>query len=104
MCRSDSSSQGADGNPTPIGQATVASNTWNVYKGPNGQMTVYSFLPADGSQVTNFSGDLKAFYEWLASNDGFSTDQYLISAGAGTEAFEGTDATFTTSSYSITVA
>lgn len=64
-------------------------------------MTVYSFVAP--SQVTSFSGDLKDFYAWLVSNDGFSESQYLLSAGAGTEAFEGTDATFTTSAYSLTI-
>ncbi|KAF2161047.1 glycoside hydrolase family 12 protein [Zasmidium cellare ATCC 36951] len=96
-----SSTYDAQGNPTPIGTATIAGTTWSVYKGPNGQMTVYSFVAP--SQVTNFSGDLKDFYAWLVSNDGFSESQYLISAGAGTEAFEGTDAVFTTSAYSLVI-
>lgn len=65
-------------------------------------MTVYSFV-AD-SQVDDFSGDLLDFFDYLVQEQGFSTSQYLISAGAGTEAFSGSDVTFTTSKYSLTVA
>ncbi|KAK4504735.1 hypothetical protein PRZ48_002697 [Zasmidium cellare] len=96
-----SSTYDAQGNPTPIGSATIAGTTWDVYKGPNGQMTVYSFVAP--SQVTDFSGDLRQFYAWLVENDGFEESQYLISAGAGTEAFEGNECTFTTSAYSISI-
>ena len=67
-------------------------------------MTVISFVPSDGSQVTNFSGDLKDFFDFLASEQGYDESQYLVSAGGGTETFEGSDAVFTTSGYSIDIA
>ncbi|KAF7193169.1 putative xyloglucan-specific endo-beta-1,4-glucanase A [Pseudocercospora fuligena] len=96
-----SSTYGADGSATSIGSTTIAGINFNLYKGPNGQMTVYSFVAS--STANTFDGDLKDFFDYLVSNQGFSESQYLISAGAGTEAFEGSDVIFTTSKYSISV-
>lgn len=64
-------------------------------------MTVYSFVPL--SEITNFSGDVKDFLDYLVSDQGLDESQYLISAGAGTEAFTGTDAVFTVSEFSIVI-
>lgn len=74
------------------------------------------------SEATSFSGDLIDFFKYLESNEGFSSSQYLVSIGAGTEAFTGkfiltqvrstglpadlcigSNAVFSTSAYSITV-
>lgn len=58
-----SSSYGADGNPVPIATVTIAGVEWELFEGPNGQMTVYSFLPADRAQQNSFEGDLMvSFY------------------------------------------
>lgn len=65
-------------------------------------MTVYSFVAS--SEVNNFNGDLKEFFDYLVQKQSFSESQYLISAGAGTEAFTGTGVTFTTSAFSLAVA
>jgi xyloglucan-specific endo-beta-1,4-glucanase len=81
---------------------TIASHTFNLYKGPNGDTTVYSFLPTSG-EITSFSGNLMEFFTYLIDNEGLSSSQYLTSVGAGTEATEGTNAVFTVSSYSATV-
>ncbi|KAK4632156.1 putative xyloglucan-specific endo-beta-1,4-glucanase A [Fulvia fulva] len=97
-----SSTYGADGDPTALATTTIAGTDWSLYKGPDGQMTVYSFVAP--SDVNAFSGDLMDFFDHLVQQQGFSTSQYLISAGAGTEAFSGSDVTFTTSAYSLTVA
>ncbi|KAK3703326.1 hypothetical protein LTR37_014538 [Vermiconidia calcicola] len=96
-----SSTYGADGSATPIATVALAGTNWTLYKGPNGDMTVFSFL-AD-SEVTNFSGDLKEFIDYLASNQGLPSSQHLLSAGAGTEPFSGSDAVFTVSAYSLTI-
>lgn len=64
-------------------------------------MHVFSFVAS--SQVTNFSGDLKAFLTYLTSNRGMSTSQYVNSIGAGTEPFVGSNAVLTTSAYSVAV-
>lgn len=65
-------------------------------------MTVYSFVPA--SQIASFSGDLMDFFGYLVSEQSLDESQYLISAGAGTEAFTGTDAVFTVSDFSVVIA
>lgn len=97
-----SSTYGSNGAPTPVATATIDGHSWNLYKGPNGSTTVYSFVPASG-EITAFSGDLKAFFTYLINNEGFSSSQYLTSLGAGTEATTGTNAKFTVSAYSVTV-
>ena len=72
---------GSNGNPTPIASPTIAGTSWKLYKGPNGSTAVFSFL-AD-SEVTDFSGDLMEFFNYLISDEGLSGSQYLVSAGAG---------------------
>lgn len=93
--------QGADGNPTPIATIRLAGHDFNLFKGPNGQMTVFSFLPA--GQITNFNADLKDFFDYLVAEQNLDESQYLISAGAGTEAFTGTNAVFTVSDFSVEI-
>lgn len=84
-----------------IATPTVAGYSWKLYKGVNGQMTVFSFVAS--STVTSFSGDLKAFLTYLSSNQGLPTSQYLQSIGAGTEPFTGSNAVFSTTAYSAVV-
>jgi xyloglucan-specific endo-beta-1,4-glucanase len=59
---------------SPIATPTIAGTTWNLYLGPNGKTTIYSFVAS--SKVTSFSVDLLEFYTYLLSNEGFSTSQY----------------------------
>lgn len=80
----------------------LAGREWNLFKGPNGPMTVYSFVGADS--IPNFSGDLKTFVDYLVAEQGFDENQFLTSTGAGTEAFTGKDAVFTVSEFSIEMA
>lgn len=89
----------SDGNT--IATPTVAGQSWNLYQGVNGQMTVYSFVAP--SNVGSFSGDLTEFTTYLIDSQGMSGSQILQSVGAGTEPFLGTDAVFVTSSYSASV-
>ena len=74
-----------------------------MYKGPNGAMTVFSFLPADGKQLKSFNADINLFYTYLIENQGLPSSQYLKSVGAGTEPTIGSNAVFTTKSYSVQV-
>jgi xyloglucan-specific endo-beta-1,4-glucanase len=46
-----------------------------MYKGPNGSMTVFSFLPADGSWKFTFNADVKVFFNYLAQNQGYPASQ-----------------------------
>jgi len=84
-----------------IATVTINSVSWKLYKGPNGSTTVYSFVAS--SQATSYSGDLMNFFKYLESSQGFPSSQYLLSIGAGTEPFTGSNAVFTTSAYSAVV-
>ena len=72
---------GSDGDATPVASPTLAGHSWSLYKGPNGDTTVFSFVAS--SEITDFSGDIKDFFDYLTSNEGLSSSQYLISIGAG---------------------
>ncbi|KAG7053429.1 glycosyl hydrolase family 12 [Colletotrichum paranaense] len=84
-----------------IATPTVAGRTWNLYKGVNGQMTVFSFVAP--SNVQSFSGDLKAFATYLINSQGLPSSQILQSIGAGTEPFVGSNAKFTTTAYTASL-
>ncbi|KAG8807630.1 hypothetical protein FRC19_006414, partial [Serendipita sp. 401] len=97
---------GAFGGAGPISSTGAAVATpsiggisWKLYDGYNGSMRVFSFVAS--SNVKSFSGDLKAFLTWLASNKGFPTSQYLVVLQAGTEPFTGSNVKLTTSKYTI---
>jgi xyloglucan-specific endo-beta-1,4-glucanase len=67
----------ATGNP--IATVTLAGHSWRLYYGLNGAMKVYSFVYNNG-QLANFSGDVKAFWNYLVSSHGFpQNNQYLLS-------------------------
>jgi xyloglucan-specific endo-beta-1,4-glucanase len=85
----------------PIASPTIGGYTWNLYSGPNGATTVYSFVAQ--SQINNFSGDLRAFYTYLINSQGFSASQYITGLGAGTEPFTGSNAVLSISSYSVSI-
>jgi xyloglucan-specific endo-beta-1,4-glucanase len=86
---------------SPIASPTIGGYTWKLYSGPNGATTVYSFVAQ--SQITNFSGDLRAFYTYLINSQGFSASQYITGIGAGTEPFTGSNAVLSVSSYSVSI-
>ncbi|KAF2120139.1 endoglucanase A precursor [Lophiotrema nucula] len=85
---------------SPVATPTLAGTSWKLYKGTNGQMTVFSFVAS--SQVTSFSGDLMDFFKYLETNQGLSSSQVLQSVGAGTEPFTGSNAVLTVSGFSLT--
>lgn len=58
-----------------IATPSIGGYSWKLYSGPNGDMTVYSFV-AD-SEITSFSGDIMDFYNYLIDNEGFPNTQYL---------------------------
>lgn len=72
---------------TPLATPTIAGTKWKLFKGPNGSVTVFSFIaPAN---IGDFSGDLKAFFDYLTSSQGVSTGNVVTSLQAGTEPFSG---------------
>ncbi|KAF8601539.1 glycoside hydrolase family 12 protein [Ceratobasidium sp. AG-I] len=83
-----------------IGTVTVGGKSWKLFKGTVSTWTVYSFVA--GSELTSYTGDLKAFFTYLNKSQGVSLSQYLVGAQAGTEPFVGS-ATLATSAYTISV-
>ncbi|KAG2524034.1 hypothetical protein BBO99_00005378 [Phytophthora kernoviae] len=84
-----------------IATVTIGGNSFKVYKGPNGNTTVFSFVST--KTITNFSADLLNFLSYLVKNQGLPSSQYLITLEAGTEPFTGSNAKMTVSSYSAAV-
>ncbi|KAG6955981.1 hypothetical protein JG688_00011641 [Phytophthora aleatoria] len=84
-----------------IATVTIGSNSFKLYKGPNGSTTVYSFVAT--KTITNFSADLLDFFTYLVKYQAFPSIQFLITLEAGTEPFVGTNAKMTVSSYSAAV-
>ncbi|KAL8942981.1 MAG: hypothetical protein Q9216_001337 [Gyalolechia sp. 2 TL-2023] len=87
--------------PTPVATPTIGGTAFNLIKGHNGNVIVYSFVAK--STTTNFSGDLVAFYRYLQANWQLSSGQYLQTLQAGTEVFTGSGAKMTTTGYTIKV-
>lgn len=92
---------GADGRPTPWQKVNIGGKDWDVFKGPNNQLTVYSFLPPQ--EIREYQGDMKEFFSWLISLGEIPDWQILRSVGAGTEPFEGSNAVFSVLEYSASV-
>lgn len=72
---------------SPVATPTIADVSFNLFSGPNGVTTVYSFVAA--SEATDFSGDLLDFFSYLEENEGFSESQFITTLEAGTEPFTG---------------
>lgn len=85
----------------PIDNPWILGTTWELYEGPNGDTTVYSFV-ADSEQA-DFNVDMKEVFDYLQTYQNFPMDQYLVSIAIGTEPFMGNNAVLTTNSYSISV-
>lgn len=84
-----------------VATPTIGGYTWDLYSGPNGDTTVYSFVAS--SEIESWSGDMMDFFNYLVENEGVSDSKYITSLQAGTEPFTGTDAVFSTTSYTISV-
>lgn len=84
---------------SPIATVTLAGNSFKLYNGKNGQMNVFSFVAVN--QIKSFKGDLMEFANYLTNHQGLPKSQILLSAGAGTEPFSGSNAVLTTSAYSL---
>ncbi|KAJ0337095.1 hypothetical protein COL922a_007138 [Colletotrichum nupharicola] len=84
-----------------IASPKIAGTTWSLFSGPNGDTTVFSFVAP--SNIANFNGDLKGFFDYLVSSQGVASTNVVTSLQAGTEPFSGTNAVFKTSAISISV-
>ncbi|KDQ50910.1 glycoside hydrolase family 12 protein [Jaapia argillacea MUCL 33604] len=84
-----------------LSNVQIAGHGWNLWKGPNSNWEVLSFVSASGN-INNFSADLNAFFQYLVKNQGVSSSQYVQVIQAGTEPFTGT-AKLVIGSYSVTI-
>jgi len=86
---------------TPLATVTIGPATWKLFTGPNGSMTVFSFV-AETAQ-TGFVSDLKLFFQYLITNHGVSSSLFLTTIGVGTEPFSGSNVVLTNTAYSVVV-
>jgi xyloglucan-specific endo-beta-1,4-glucanase len=80
---------------------SLAGHTWNLWRGPNSNWQVLSFVSASGD-ITNFSADLNVFFQYLINNQSVSSSQYIQAIQAGTEPFTGS-ANLVTNNYSVSI-
>jgi len=105
-----------------IATIDIAGTSWELFFGLNGSMRVFSFLPANGAWHTTFNADVKAFYDYLRSDQGFPASSQNLIGGQilryysllpalililvfqqGTEAFTGGPATYSVADYSASI-
>ncbi|OLN97163.1 putative xyloglucan-specific endo-beta-1,4-glucanase A 1 [Colletotrichum chlorophyti] len=84
-----------------IATPTIAGTKWNLFKGPNGDTTVFSFVAP--KNIGNFNADLMGFFNYLSSSQGVAKSNVVTSLQAGTEPFSGNNAVLKTSTYTISV-
>ncbi|KAI8919236.1 concanavalin A-like lectin/glucanase domain-containing protein [Powellomyces hirtus] len=83
-----------------VGQATIAGETWRIWKGLVSTWNVISFIPLN--EKRQLSMDLKPFIDHVVDRMEISKKEYLVSSQAGTEPFMGS-ARMVTSKYSLSV-
>jgi len=79
----------------------LAGHNWNLWRGPNQNWEVLSFVTQDGD-ITDFSADLNDFFKYLVQNQGMASSQYVQAIQAGTEPFTGS-ANLQTNAYSVSI-
>ena len=84
---------------SPIASANLCGHEFQLSKGSNNGLTVYSFVAE--SDIYSFSCDLLEFYDYLEDHEGVSSSQYLQRIHAGSEVFSGSEATFKTYYYTV---
>ncbi|KAI0634642.1 endocellulase [Trametes polyzona] len=77
----------------------LAGHNWTLWKGPNANWEVLSFVSQDGD-ITNFSGDLKEFFDFIVKNYNVSPSQFVQAIQTGTEPFTGS-ASLLTNNFSV---
>jgi xyloglucan-specific endo-beta-1,4-glucanase len=85
----------------PIKAVKVGNVDFNLYQGRNGNTTVFSYVAVN--TTTSFSADFKDFFDELPANNTIAPTQFLTHVQAGTEPFQGQNATLTVSKYSAAV-
>ena len=62
---------------------SVAGHTWDLWKGPNSNWQVLSFVSSTGD-ITNFNADLKDFFNYLVQSQGVSSSQVRLYSNSNT--------------------
>ncbi|KAM0202628.1 hypothetical protein ACHAPA_009370 [Fusarium lateritium] len=88
-------------NNPAIAKPTVGGTTWSLFKGPNGDTTVFSFVAPSNS--SNFNADLLPFLTYLTTSQGVPSSYIATKFQAGTEPFIGSNCVFTTSAFTLSV-
>ena len=70
-----------------VATPTIGGSTYDLYKGTNGDTTVFSFVAS--SHLGNYEGDLLDFFTYLTTYEGVSSSQVVTAIQAGTEPFDG---------------
>ncbi|KAF8918184.1 endocellulase [Mucidula mucida] len=78
----------------------VAGHTWNLWKGPNANWQVLSFVSP--TEINDFNVDLKDFFTYIVASQGVASTQYVQSIQTGTEPFTGA-ANLVTTAYSVSL-
>ncbi|KAG6583020.1 cell 12A endoglucanase [Phytophthora cinnamomi] len=85
----------------PIKSVNLGGVDFNLYQGWNNKTKVFTYV---AKQTTyTFSADLRQFFDELPADNTIETTQYLTHVQAGTEPFQGKNATFTVYKYSAAV-
>ncbi|KAM0078059.1 hypothetical protein ACKRZS_009583 [Fusarium odoratissimum] len=77
----------SDSGSTPLATLTINGAQWKLFRGPNGDTTVYSFVATKNQG--NFEGDLLPFLTYLTKSQGVPSSYVATSFQAGTEPFVG---------------
>ncbi|KAK7057626.1 xyloglucan-specific endo-beta-1,4-glucanase A [Favolaschia claudopus] len=80
---------------------SIAGHTWNLWKGPNSNWQVLSFVSSAGD-INSFNVDLNDFFKYLIQEQGVAPTQFVQAIQTGTEAFTG-NATLVTTAYSVSL-
>ncbi|ETN02677.1 hypothetical protein PPTG_16275 [Phytophthora nicotianae INRA-310] len=84
----------------PIKTTNIGDVDFTLYQGMNGNMTVLSYVP--DKMITNFSTDLKKFFDELPKSYAIARTQYLTHVQGGAEILVG-NGTLTVSKYQAAV-
>ncbi|KAG2008351.1 hypothetical protein CC2G_013790 [Coprinopsis cinerea AmutBmut pab1-1] len=80
----------------------IAGYDWEVWRGRNGSTEVITFTNLENADITNFTGDMGEFFDYLVLEAGVPESNYIQSIQAGNTVFNGRG-NFQTSLYTLWV-
>ncbi|KAG3191034.1 hypothetical protein PC128_g11090 [Phytophthora cactorum] len=85
----------------PIKTVTLGGVEFDLYQGMNKKVKVFSYVAKKTAK--SFTADLKQFFDELPADNTLPQTQFLQKLEAGTEPFQGKNAKFVVSTYSVQV-